>query len=58
MKKRIAKLTLEEDRVWTGLFANYMDEGRTEAEADRLTWREMKILFPRLAKFDGCEASA
>ena len=54
---RKAILTPEEDRIWVFTFTNYLDEGRTEKQADRLTWREMQPLFPRLAEFDGCEAS-
>lgn len=54
MKKRIAKLTVEEDNVWVKTFAYWTCAGKTPAQADHLTWRNMQTLFSRLKNFDGC----
>jgi hypothetical protein len=54
-RKRLATLTEVEDRAWTEKFSFYVDEGKSDAEADRITWREMQEEFLRLKAFDGCE---
>lgn len=57
-KKRLAKLTLEEDREWVGAFNYYVEEGKSDAQADRLAWRDVKKEFPRLRKFSGATAES
>jgi hypothetical protein len=53
--KRRAKLTLLEDHCWVFALCYYLDEGKTDAEADRLAWRDTLSQFPRLRFYDGCE---
>lgn len=52
-KKKRAKLTPEEDKAWTQKFIFYIDEGKTELQADKQAWKEMVEEFPRLKNFDG-----
>lgn len=55
-KRRRAKLTPFEDHCWVWYFCYYVvDEGKTDMEADRLTWRDMLSEFPRLRFYEGCE---
>ena len=54
-RKRRTTLTALEDSWWVSCFCFYLDEGKTDAEADRLTWREMLSQFPRLRFYDGCK---
>ena len=54
MKKRIAKLNPGEDKAWVKTFAFWIEAGKTDNQADYLTWRNMQILYPRLKQFDGC----
>ena len=54
-EKQRAKLTLLEDQCWLFAFCYYLDEGKMDAEADRLAWRDMLSEFPRLGFYDGCE---
>ena len=53
--KRLATLTEAEDAKWVEKFTFYVDDGMTDDEADRITWREMQDEFPRLKAFDGCK---
>ena len=53
--KKLATLTPAEDKVWCDTFAAYVDEGMSDAKADRETWKEMLEQFPRLREFDGCK---
>lgn len=53
--KQRAKLTPLEDHCWLFAFCYYLDEGKTDAEADRLAWHDMLSEFPRLRFHDGCE---
>jgi hypothetical protein len=52
-----ATLTPEEDRAWTKAFQFHVDEGKSDAQADRLAWRDVKAEFPRLKKFSGAKAN-
>jgi len=53
--RRRAKLTPWEDHCWVFAFCYYLDEGKTDGQADRLAWRDMLSEFPRLRFYDGCE---
>jgi hypothetical protein len=53
--KRRAKLTPLEDHCWISAFCHYLDEGKSDAEADRLAWRDMLSEFPRLRFCGGCK---
>jgi hypothetical protein len=53
-RKRLARLTPQEDRAWVIAFCYYVDEGRADLEADRLAWRDVCDEFPRLKRFNGC----
>jgi hypothetical protein len=52
-----AKLTPEEDRAWEEAFLLYLDEGKTDAQADRAAWKDVQQQFPRLREFSGAEKS-
>jgi hypothetical protein len=52
--KRLATLTLAEDSAWIFAFCLYLDDGKTDLQADRLAWRDLKLEFPRLKEFQGC----
>jgi hypothetical protein len=54
MKKRIAKLTVEENRAWEFAFCFYLSEGKNDLQADKLAWRDLRLEFPRLIQFTGC----
>jgi hypothetical protein len=53
--RRLAKLTPREDRCWVFAFSYYLDEGRTEARADKLAWRDLRDEFPRLKQYYACK---
>jgi len=57
MKKpfRLATLTPEEDQAWVKAFVYYLDEGRTDAQADAAAWADLQEQFPRLKDFDGAK---
>jgi len=50
---RKATLTAKEDKAWTYAMNYYLDQGKTDLQADKLAWRDMQKDFPRLRKFDG-----
>ena len=54
-KRRLAKLTAEEDKAWTTAFVHYKDDGKTDSRADRMAWRDVQEQFPRLKQYDGCK---
>lgn len=54
-KKRIARLSPQEDKVWTFAFCYYMDTWKKGTlVADRMAWRDLVLEFPRLKRFSGC----
>jgi hypothetical protein len=53
-KKRVAVLTPEEDKAWVFAFCYYKDSKLGDLEADRRTWRDMLLEFPRLKRYGGC----
>jgi hypothetical protein len=53
--KKLATLTPEEDKAWVFAFNYYLEEGKTENQADKMAWRDLKKEFPRLREFDGCK---
>ena len=52
--KKLATLNPTEDRAWGSYFSYYKDNGKTDDEADRLTWIDLSREFPRLTDYDGC----
>lgn len=52
--RRLATLTPKEDHAWVFAFGFYQDDGKTTSQADKLSWRDLLLEFPRLRKFDGC----
>jgi hypothetical protein len=52
--KQIAELTPQENHSWEFAFTFYLDEGFSQSKADKLTWRDMLLEFPRLKHFAGC----
>jgi hypothetical protein len=53
-QKRIATLTPEENHAWEFAFCFHLDAGKTDLQADKLAWRDLRLAFPRLPQFDGC----
>ena len=49
-----ARLSVYEDKCWVFAFCYYLDEGKTDLQADKLAWRDMLLDFPRLRRYDGC----
>lgn len=54
-KRRLAMLTQEEERAWIFAFGYYLEQNKSELEADELAWRDLQLEFPRLRKYDGCK---
>jgi len=44
----VITLTSGEDYEWTKIFTAYLDEGWSDADADKLTWLDMQNKFSRL----------
>jgi hypothetical protein len=53
--RKIARLTLEEDRAMNKAWQLHMSNHKTVAEADRLAWEDICQEFPRLKEFDGAK---
>jgi hypothetical protein len=53
-RKKLARLTPQEDRHWVIAFCYYQDEDCSDLKADKLTWRDICEEFPRLKEYDGC----
>lgn len=56
VNKRIAKLTVEEDRFWVKSITFYINAGLSDSQADEKAWQETIKQFPRLKKYDGAKA--
>lgn len=54
--RKLATLTLKEDRAWVFALNYHLDSGQTASEADRYAWEDLVSEFPRLRAFDGCRA--
>jgi hypothetical protein len=52
--RKLAALTPFEDKCWTFAFCTYLEKGKSDATADKLTWRDMQLDFPRLRIYGGC----
>ena len=52
--KKRAKLSVREDKQWVHYFCYYLNEDKTDSQADKLAWRDMLLEFPRLKNYDGC----
>jgi hypothetical protein len=52
--KHIAILTPEENHAWEFAFRFYLEEGKSDFQADKLAWRDLRLEFPRLKIFTGC----
>jgi hypothetical protein len=51
----LAKLTKAEDALWVQVFADAVNSGKAEAQADAEAWAAMRREFPRLQRYDGCK---
>jgi len=56
MNKKLAQLTVEEERAKEKAMDFYRYTGKSEVEADRLAWADIQKQFPRLKDYDGAEA--
>jgi hypothetical protein len=52
--KRIARLTVFEDKCWVFAFSYHLDNKKGSRVADQLAWRDLQREFPRLRRFAGC----
>ncbi len=52
--KRIAKLNPKENHAWEFAFCFHLEDGNSDAKADRLAWKDLQADFPRLKKYQGC----
>lgn len=53
-KKRTATLTAKENHAWEFAFCFYLADGKTDLQADKLAWRDLRFEFPRIRKFWAC----
>jgi hypothetical protein len=53
--RKLAKLTPEENHDWEYFFSWHLNNGSTEAEADRNAWRDLQQKHPRLKEYQGCK---
>jgi hypothetical protein len=53
-RKKLARLTPQEDRSWVIAFCYYVDDGYSDLKADGLAWRDVCEEFPRLREYGGC----
>jgi hypothetical protein len=52
--KRIVTLNAQESHAWEFAFCFHLDAGKTDLQADKLAWRDVRLEFPRLLQFDAC----
>jgi hypothetical protein len=52
--KKRARLSIREDKQWVHYFCYYLNEDKTDLQADKLAWRDMLLEFPRLRNYAGC----
>ena len=52
MNKKLAQLTLEEERAREKAIDFYRYIGKTDVEATRLAWQDVQKAFPRLREYD------
>jgi hypothetical protein len=55
-RRKLAKLTPEEDKVWVTLFAIAINGGASSRDADREAWEGLCEQFPELKEYDGALA--
>lgn len=48
-----ATLTAEEDKAWVNIFEYYINEGKSDTQADKLAWKDLQEQFPRLKNYSG-----
>lgn len=51
--KKLATLTTKENKAWESAFTYHKNEGWSDSHADKLTWIDLRLEFPRLLKFNG-----
>lgn len=56
--RKLATLTIAEDKAWVQAFNLHFEDGETPAETDQNAWEDMKKEFPRLASFEGIAPEA
>ncbi len=53
--KKLATLTVEQDKIWTKLFEIAANSGATDSQADKIAWTGLCEQFPNLRAYDGCK---
>ena len=53
-RKKLARLSPQEDRSWVIAFCYYLDDGCSDLKSDKLAWRDVCEEFQRLKKYGGC----
>jgi hypothetical protein len=56
MRRKLATLTIAENKRWEWLFSWAVNNGYTQRAADKEAWKGLCEEFPRLRKFDGARA--
>lgn len=51
--KKRAELTDKEEGAWNFAMEYYLNEGKSDEEADELAWKDIQQEFPRLKKYKG-----
>jgi hypothetical protein len=49
----LARLSPQEDRTWSTLFSDLVNDGHSDEEADKAAWEELQRQYPRLKSYDG-----
>jgi DNA-directed RNA polymerase subunit RPC12/RpoP len=52
--KRLAILSDHEAGTWEACFVDAVNDGKSEAAADKHAWKMVQEIFPRLRDFNGC----
>jgi hypothetical protein len=55
-QRNLATLTPAENKRWEQLFSWAVNDGYTQAAADKEAWKGLCEEFPRLQRFDGAKA--
>lgn len=53
---RVERLTPAEDAAWVDAFNFYLEDGKTDSQADKLAWADIQKQFARLRKASGVKA--
>jgi hypothetical protein len=55
-RRHLAHLLPVEEKAWDSSFAFHINNGLADKDAAERTWEDLQREFPRLSKYDGCQA--